>query len=86
VNEARKRTRLNRKVLSGKLAHPEPVKKAAKRWSRPSQKNDNAWVEQKNWTHVRKLVGYLRYGTHQQQEVQRDLYRCWADYQNFFQP
>jgi len=25
--------------------------------SRPLKKNDNCWVEQKNWTHVRKLVG-----------------------------
>jgi hypothetical protein len=28
--------------------------------SRPLKKNDNCWVEQKNWTHVRKLVGYHR--------------------------
>jgi hypothetical protein len=54
--------------------------------SRPYEKNDNAWVEQKNWTHVRKLVGYRRYDTNQEQEVLRELYRCWADYQNFFQP
>jgi hypothetical protein len=25
--------------------------------SRPYKKNDNAWIEQKNWTHVRKVVG-----------------------------
>jgi len=31
--------------------------------SRPNKKNDNAYVEQKNWTHVRKTVGYLRYDT-----------------------
>lgn len=28
---------------------------------RPYQKNDNAHVEQKNWTHVRKLLGWARY-------------------------
>jgi hypothetical protein len=28
---------------------------------RPYKKDDNAHVEQKNWTHVRRLVGYLRY-------------------------
>ena len=28
---------------------------------RPSKKDDNAHIEQKNWTHVRKLVGYVRY-------------------------
>jgi len=30
---------------------------------RPYKKDDNAHIEQKNWTHVRKLVGYLRYDT-----------------------
>jgi hypothetical protein len=54
--------------------------------SRPYEKNDNAWVEQKNWTHVRKLVGYRRLDTGKEQELLRELYRCWADYQNFFQP
>jgi transposase InsO family protein len=29
--------------------------------SRPFNKNDGAHVEQKNWTHVRELVGYLRF-------------------------
>lgn len=28
---------------------------------RPYKKDDNAHVEQKNWTHVRKLMGYVRY-------------------------
>jgi len=28
---------------------------------RPYKKDDNAHLEQKNWTHVRKLVGYVRY-------------------------
>ena len=29
--------------------------------SRPYRKNDNAYIEQKNFTHVRKPLGYLRY-------------------------
>ena len=29
--------------------------------SRPGNKNDGAHAEQKNWTHVRELVGYLRF-------------------------
>jgi hypothetical protein len=37
--------------------------------SRPYQKNDNAGVKQKNWTHVRKLVGYGRLTTAAQCEV-----------------
>jgi len=28
---------------------------------RPYRNNDNAHIEQKNWTHVRKLLGYVRY-------------------------
>ena len=28
---------------------------------RPYKKDDNAHIEQKNWTHVRKLIGYDRY-------------------------
>jgi len=31
--------------------------------SRPGNKNDGSHVEQKNWTHVRELVGYLRFDT-----------------------
>ena len=31
--------------------------------SRAGHSNDGAHVEQKNWTHVRELVGYLRYDT-----------------------
>lgn len=31
--------------------------------SRAGNSNDGAHVEQKNWTHVRQLVGYLRYDT-----------------------
>jgi hypothetical protein len=54
--------------------------------SRPYQKNDNAWVEQKNWTHVRKLVGYRRFTTAAQCEVLRELYEAAADFRNFFQP
>src|SRR5882724_5267199 len=30
---------------------------------RPYKKDDNAHIEQKNWTHVRKLFGYVRYDT-----------------------
>src|SRR6516165_11429735 len=30
---------------------------------RPYKKDDNAHIEQKNWTHVRKLMGWERYDT-----------------------
>lgn len=54
---------------------------------RPGKKNDNAHVEQKNWTHVRKLMGYHRYETDDQVNRMNDLYRNeWRQYENFFQP
>ncbi len=55
--------------------------------SRPSRKNDNAYIEQKNWTHVRKILGYLRYDTFAELSIINDLYH--GDlrlYKNFFQP
>jgi hypothetical protein len=42
---------------------------------RPYQKDDNAHIEQKNWTHVRKLVGYWRYDTPAALAALNDLYR-----------
>ena len=54
--------------------------------SRPYKKNDNAWVEQRNWTQVRKQVGYSRMDTQAELEVLRQLYEKLALYKNFFQP
>jgi len=54
--------------------------------SRPYKKNDNCWVEQKNWTHVRKLVGYHRLDGELQARALTGLYRAWALWRNFFQP
>lgn len=55
--------------------------------SRPYKKNDNCFVEQKNSTHVRQVVGYLRYDTAEEQIVMNDLYRNELRlYKNFFQP
>ena len=42
---------------------------------RPYKKNDNAHIEQKNWTHVRKIFGYLRYDSQQALNAMNDLYR-----------
>lgn len=55
--------------------------------SRPYRKNDNARVEQKNWTHVRQLVGYGRLGEPEQAELLNDLYaKEWSQFRNFFCP
>ena len=42
---------------------------------RPYKKDDNAHIEQKNWTHVRKLLGWERYDTAEAVEAMNDLYR-----------
>lgn len=42
---------------------------------RPYKKNDNAHIEQKNWTHVRKIIGYERYDSDEHLEAMYDLYR-----------
>jgi hypothetical protein len=54
--------------------------------SRPYQKNDNAWVEQRNWTHVRKVVGYRRMDTTGELLILRELYANLTLHKNFFQP
>lgn len=52
---------------------------------RPYHKNDNAHIEQKNWTHVRKLVGYSRLDEEYQLRVLNSLYRNeWRLFKNFF--
>lgn len=54
--------------------------------SRPYKKNDQAHVEQKNWTAVRKLLGYERYESGEALELMRAIYMDWRLYVNFFQP
>ena len=41
---------------------------------RPYKKDDNAHIEQKNWTHVRRLLGYVRYDSEVAREAMNDLY------------
>jgi len=55
--------------------------------SRPYKKNDNCLVEQKNWTHVRKNVGYYRYDTFEELDLLNNLYQNELRiYKNFFSP
>lgn len=55
--------------------------------SRPYHKNDNAHVEQKNWTHVRQLLGYDRLENSELVEPINDLCKnAWCPYNNFFCP
>ncbi len=55
--------------------------------SRPDRKNDNAYVEQKNYTHIRKWVGYRRYDTKEQKDLINNLYRNeLRHFNNYFRP
>jgi hypothetical protein len=54
--------------------------------SRPLRKNDNCFVEQKNWSVVRRSVGYARYDTDEQLALLNELYTHLRLYTNFFMP
>jgi hypothetical protein len=53
---------------------------------RPYKKDDNAHIEQKNWTHVRKLVGYVRYDSAAALEALNALYADLRLWQNLWLP
>lgn len=55
--------------------------------SRAYHKDDNAHVEQKNWTHVRQWIGYHRLDNPVVVDILNDLYTMeWRLFHNFFCP
>jgi len=54
--------------------------------TRPYMKNDHARIEQKNYTNVRKFVGYTRLNNPNSVETLNELYDVLEDYLNFFIP
>jgi hypothetical protein len=54
--------------------------------SRSYKKNDSCHVEQKNWSVVRRLVGYDRYNSRGALEALDRVYNLTRLYVNFFQP
>ncbi|HZK12611.1 MAG TPA: transposase family protein [Atribacterota bacterium] len=54
--------------------------------SRPYWKNDSCFVEQKNWSVIRRAVGYGRYDTDKELSILNELYGYLRLYVNFFQP
>ena len=54
--------------------------------SRPYRKNDSCFVEQKNWSVIRRAVGYARYDTDNELNTLNELYGYLRLYVNFFQP
>jgi hypothetical protein len=54
--------------------------------SRPYNKNDGAHVEQKNWSRVRELVGYLRYDTAAELELLNQIWELDRTFTNYLLP
>jgi len=54
--------------------------------SRPGRKNDGAHVEQKNWSVVRRTVGYHRYDTQSELGILNEIYALLRLLTNFFTP
>lgn len=54
--------------------------------SRAYRKNDQAHIEQKNFSTVRKIIGYRRLETDKQLKILNQIYKLLSDYLNFFIP
>lgn len=54
--------------------------------ARPTRKNDSCFVEEKNYSVVRRNVGYRRYDTPEEQAVLNELYGHLRLYTNYFLP
>lgn len=54
--------------------------------TRSYRKNDNCFVEQKNYSVVRRTVGYSRYDTEEEQRIINEIYGYTRLYTNFFLP
>lgn len=75
---------LNWHLLRHFSQRPHPVQFTR---SRPYHKNDNAHVEQKNWTHVRQWFGYHRLDKPVLVGLMNHLYANeWTQFHNFFCP
>ena len=73
-----------RSKYRGKLHKPNKVRM---RRSRPYKKNDQCYVEQKNFTHVRNLFAYDRLDHFYLIEMMNDIYEnCWNPLHNYFLP
>lgn len=53
---------------------------------RPNRKNDNCFVEQKNYTVLRRFLGYARFDTEKQLGIIKEIVTLVELYVNFFQP
>jgi len=53
---------------------------------RPYKKNDQCFVEQKNWSIVRRTIGYQRYESNAARQLLSEIYKELHLYTNMFQP
>ncbi len=53
---------------------------------RPYRKNDQAYVEQKNWSVLRRIIGYDRFATRAAFDALQAVHELLRPYVNFFQP
>jgi hypothetical protein len=75
---------LNEELLSYLKRRPEPIDFIRRR---PYKKNDNAHVEQKNFTHVRSLFGYERFDDLELVMKMNEIYQAyWNLLWNYFTP
>lgn len=75
---------LNYTLMKHLEERPQPIKL---RRSRPYKKNDQCYVEQKNFTHVRKLFKYNRIEQEDLIEMMNDIYEnYWNPLHNYFIP
>jgi len=75
---------LNHHLLRHFTDRPQPVLFTR---SRAYRKDDNAHVEQKNWTHIRQWLGYERFDDPRLVPLLNELYRSeWRLFHNFFCP
>ncbi len=78
---------LNHHLLRHFTDNPERKTQIQFTRSRAYKKNDNAHIEQKNYTHVRQLLGYKRFDNPKIVDLLNDLYKNELRlYQNFFLP
>ena len=61
-------------------------RKVKMRRARPYKKNDQCYVEQRNFTHVRNLFGYDRLESPLLMEQMNRIYKVWNRLHNFFLP
>lgn len=54
--------------------------------SRPTRSNDNAWVEQKNWSLIRLCAGYYRYDTTRELSLLNQIWSAETELVNLFLP